>query len=193
MNYLEIAHAAFSYPQQLAEILRRPQSMRSFYLLSLSAVSVSIAVGQYLLRDYYHGYYKAELPVLIIFLFIFFILWSVLNGSLIDAVALYIKKERKSHPFTIINSIGFALIPFIFFSPGAGLIKNTAYQSIFLLALTIFLCGWSIYSFIRTIQFFYEISFREALRLFIITQLILYIFPLLFVFFLMSFAVSLVF
>jgi hypothetical protein len=194
LSYLELAHSGLSYPKDLTEIMKRYDAgLRVYYLINLFLASLSISTGHYLLRDYYHGFYKIELPVLIITLFIFFILWSMLIGSLIDTVVLLFKKDRVPSPRYAVNAAGFALLPFAFFSAGAGLIKNATYQSLFIILLIIFLGGWSVYAFIRTLQFIYEISFKDSLRLFILSQVILYLFPVLFLYFTASLIITLVF
>ncbi len=190
-GYLEIVHAGLTSPAELAGILKRTGGLNYYYYIGVFLTSVSFAVGQYLLRDSYHSYYWAELIVISVFMFLFINLWTLINGPLIDRIVSFFKKDRVSQAELTSDAVGFALIPFVFFSPGAGLIKNAEHQSLFLILLFLFLSGWSIYAGLRTLQYLYDISFRDSLKVFLISQSAVLLFPLLLLSFGFSFFLSL--
>lgn len=179
--YIELMQTSLQYPHDLPILLQRTGVKRVFFAFGLIGPTLSTAVGMYLLRDYYSKYYYVEILFLWIIHLVMLGGWSFILGSVVNALVDLIKPERNDQGSRMILISVFAATPFLFTTPGAIVSHSFSNQTLAVILVTLALTFWSMYILFQGIRYSYELALRDALVVFLLSNLISFLFP--FVFF----------
>jgi len=160
---VELVSAALYKPEELPVVLDG-SGVRGFHsALAIALPSVSVAVGTYLLRDYYESIYVFTILFhTIVQAFVFFLIAYLLAGT-VDASVHKRRPERAGRAQALFRIAVFSLLPLSFSVPVAVIARIIPKPIFVALPGVLILYFWSIMTLLKGIQFLYEMPLKDML------------------------------
>lgn len=182
--FIEIVHAVFLHPAELSIYLQKIPALVIHALTVLLLASFSSSLSLYILRDYYEANFILVIPLMSAAYLVFYLLWAVIQGSVIDALVNLKHPDRYGRSWKMISIVIFSLLPFAFSTPLAMTVRFFAerlhWNAVALMTpFSLFLVLWSLYISLRGLQYLYELTFRAAFATCIRSLVVLVLFPVL--------------
>jgi len=176
LTYIEIAYLIFQKPDELAVYLNKIPKILFHLVITLVAVSLSLAISIYYLKDSYDSYFAVHLLLLFLNHLFFLGIGSLLFSFILDNLVFLSSMERRGNVRDMIATSVFSLLPYMFFFPVAVFGKMLSKPMLFSVPFFLILTAWSFYILIRGVQFLYELPPARSALLIIVSSILLAVF-----------------
>ncbi|MBI3395398.1 MAG: hypothetical protein HY042_06155 [Spirochaetia bacterium] len=174
---VEVCFLVLQHPEELPVYIRKIPTFRRMIGTIVALSAFSNAIGIYITRDYYEKFFVVPIIVLAAVQIVVVLLWSLIVGALVDAIVRGRHSDRPAHTWTMISIIVLSTLPFVFFLPGAIPAHFTSRPLLLLIPLFFALFTWSAWIVVRGLQYLYELSLQESVRVFVRAILFTLAFP----------------
>ena len=173
----EIAYLVLQHPEELPVSLKKIPKLRPYIIAALVFSGLCVGTGLYLLRTNYNLAFIFPVLAVTVVHVVFFLLWGVCLGALVDGLVHRITPDRAGHMWDMVAIAVFSCIPTAFFLPGAMTAKLLATPAWLAVPLLIALIVWTQTIVVRALRYLYELPLRVALRIYFRSLVILLAFP----------------
>lgn len=175
--FIELLYLVLQHPEELPVYVRKIPNLKAYIGVSLALSSLSMATGVYALRDYYQTSFWIFVLILTVNHAALSFLWALCLGAVLDAVVRIKHPDRTAKVWHMISIVLLSTLPFIFFLSGALPARLLPHPVLIMVPVTLGLLIWSLYITLRGLQYLYELSFREGIKIFLQSAFAVLIFP----------------
>lgn len=175
--YIETVFTVLQYPGDLPGLLAHRQLRPGFIAIILIFPALSASVGIYYLRDYYSASFAIEGLIYFLMHYVFFWIWGILFGSLLNATVVFFRGERRDSSRVMIQSAVLSVLPFSFAAPASMTMSMIETPGLYYAGSLGIFAFWSVYISFQAMRHHYELSMRSSLNSVLITLLAMILFP----------------
>lgn len=182
-NLIELLNTALLQPEELSLALEHDKRSNLSIVVLLGIVSLGNVVAIYQMRGSYDRGFLFFITAGFMISFLFLSMTALLVGSLMNSFVKFFHPEKQIPAWQSIQFSALAFMPFLFLLPVSVPASYFSFQFLFLFFCVFLLIIWTLYILTSATRYLYELQTREAFIIIFASMLLVFVFPMLFMFF----------